>query len=315
MKFLSYDEIDQQDAYVLNMMAFGWPLTPTRLKARVKHDDRWFDDSPLYAVVKGKAVSQIVGLRIPTRTADGEETVLGVAGVASLPSHTRRGYSYKLFEELHKRFLEEGIRIAFLCTGKSLVAYPLYRKFDYRDVQYFPRAAKPLIRRKKPKGLTFRKYRKKDAPEIDAIHKRFTRDLYGFVLRQEDFIGARTKAWKGLRNILSVVETKKGICGYVIKREMDGDVTLEEFVVPSVQNSDRILRNLESQEKGDYIMAHSLAGKKQMDYFKSRGYRLTHETWDLVMATPLSKSLSHRELSRLYQVKKGKFCMLGLDTF
>jgi hypothetical protein len=269
----------------------------------------------LYAVVKGKAVSQIVGLRIPTRTVDGKETVLGVAGVTSLPSHTRRGYSYKLFEELHNRFLEEGIRIAFLCTGKSLVAYPLYRKFDYRDIQYFPRAAKPLIKRKKPKGITFRKYRKKDAPEIDAIHKRFTRDLYGFVLRQDDFIGARGKAWTGLKDVLSVVETKKGICGYVIKREMDGDVVLEEYVVPSVQNSDRILRYLESQEKGDYIMTHTFAGKKQMDYFKSRGYRLTHESWDLIMATPLSKSISHRELSRLYQYKKGKFCMLGLDTF
>lgn len=315
MKFLGYEEVDQQDAYVLNMMAFGWPLTPTRLENRVKLDDRWSDDSLLYAVVKGKAVSQIAGLRIPTRTVDGEEIVLGVAGVATLPSYARRGYSLKLFRELHKRSREEGIRIAFLVTGKSLVAYHLYRKFDYRDVKFFPEASKPLVRRKKPKGLTLRKYRKKDAPEIDVIFKRFTRGLYGFVSRQKDFIGVRMKIWKDLKGLFSVVETKKGMRGYVIKREMDGDVIVQELVVPSVRDSDRILRYLESQEKGDYILAHSFAGKRQMDYFESRGYKVTPESWGLCMVAPLTKFLSHGEMSRLYQFKEGNFCMMSQDTF
>ncbi|MFQ5883652.1 MAG: GNAT family N-acetyltransferase [Thermoplasmata archaeon] len=315
MKFLGYDEIDQRDAYVLSMMAFGWPLTPIRLEKRVKYDDRWFDDSLLYAAVKGKAISQIAGLRIPTRTADGEETILGVAGVATLPSYARKGYSIKLFQELHKRFREEGMGVAFLCTAKSLVAYDLYRKFDYKDCMFFPRAVRPLVRRKKPKGIIFRRYWKKDAPDIDAVYGRFTRGLFGFVLRQKDYIGARMKIWKGLKDRLSVVETDKGTCGYVMKREMEGDVVLDEFVVPSVRNADRVLRNLESQEKGDYILAHSFAGKKQTDHFKSRGYKLTPESWDVCMVAPLSKSLSHRELSRLYQFKEGNFCMMGLDTF
>lgn len=315
MKFLGHDEIDPQDAYAISMYAFGWPLSPTRLKREIKYDDRWFEDSLLCAVVKGKAVSQVIGLRIPTRTVDGEELVVGVAGVATLPSYARRGICTKLMQELHDRFHEEGIRMSILNTSESLVAYPMYAKLGYRDATYYPHVWKPLVRRKRPKKSILRKYKMKDGPKIDEAFKRFTRGLYGFVIRQKGFFNARMKLWKDLKGRLFTVETDRGICGYVIKREQDGDVFIDELVVPSVRNTDRVLRELESQVKGDYIDARPLAGRKQVDYFRGRGYKLIEKSWGVCMIAPLSGNLSHKEISRLYKTKEGKLCSLVSDTF
>ncbi|MFQ6061357.1 MAG: GNAT family N-acetyltransferase, partial [Thermoplasmata archaeon] len=224
MRFLRYDEIDPLEAFAISMCGFDWPLTPERLEERIRYDDRWFEDSLLYAVVKGKAVSQAVALRIPTRTVDGEELVAGIAGVATLPSFSRKGISSKLMQELHSRLLEEGIRISFLNTGESLVAYSMYTKLGYRRATYFPSAWKPLSVRKKPMPSILRKYKKKDGAEVDEAYGRFTEGLYGFVIRQKEFFSARMKIHKELKDRLFVVEGNEGVCGYVVKREQDGDV-------------------------------------------------------------------------------------------
>ncbi|MCK4444830.1 MAG: GNAT family N-acetyltransferase, partial [Thermoplasmata archaeon] len=174
MKILHYDEVDPLEAFQLNINALWWSLTPTRAESYMKYDNRWSDDTFLFAVDKGKIVSQVMGLRIPTKTVDGEETVLGVAGVATQPSQQRKGYSTVLMKELHDRSREEGMRMAFLLTRSSFVAYELYEKMGYRDAAEFPKCTKKFVRKKKLKKSVLRKFKKKDVAELDKVFKRFS---------------------------------------------------------------------------------------------------------------------------------------------
>ncbi len=315
MKYLHYDEVDPQDAFMLNIDALWWAMTPKRVEDYLKYDDRWSSDSFLYAVDKGKVVSQVVGLRIPTKTVEGEELVLGVAGVATHPSYSRKGFSTKLMQELHERSREEGLRIAFLLTRASLVAYRMYEQLGYRDVSYFLACTKKLARKKKPKKSILRKFKKKDVPEIDKIFKRFSRGLTGFVIRQEKYFDWRMKIAESLKGLTWIVETNDKVCGYIVKRESGDNLFLEEMVIPSRRIADRVLNELERGEKGDYITAFPLAGKKQLEYVKSRGYMADQRSWGRVMATPLTKKLTYKELARLYKFNEGDFCLLELDHF
>lgn len=315
MKILTYDEIDSQEAFMLNLNALWWPLTPSRVEDYIKYDDRWSSDSLLYAVDKGKIVSQVIGLRIPTRTADGEELSLGVAGVATHPSHKRKGFSTVLMKELHDRFADEGMRMSFLLTGSSLVAYPLYVKLGYRDAVDFPRCTKPLVRKKKPKESILRKFRKKDVRDLDKVFERFSRNLYGHVLRQKNYFDWRLKISDSLKAMINVVETKEGVGGYIVKKQSGADVFVEEMVIPAKKNMDRMFRELECGDKGDYVTVQPLGGKKQVDYVRSRGYMTDEHSWGKVMVAPLKKGLSYKEISRLCRFKDGRFCLLKLDQF
>jgi len=58
-----------------------------------------------------------------------------------------------------------------------------------------------------------------------------------------------------------------------------------------------------------------LAGKKQLDYIKSRGYLTDQNSWGRVMIAPLTRRLSYKELDRLYGFEEGDFCFLELDHF
>ncbi|MCK5290793.1 MAG: GNAT family N-acetyltransferase [Thermoplasmata archaeon] len=315
MKILHYDEIDPQEAFMLNINALWWPLTPSRVEDLIKYDDRWSSDSLLYAVDKGKIVSQVVGLRIPTKTTDGEELSLGVAGVASHPSHKRRGFSTILMKELHDRSADEGMRLSFLLTRSSFVAYPLYVKLGYRDAVDVPRCTKPLIRRKKPKESILRKFRKKDVRDLDKVFERFSRDLYGHVLRQKNYFDWRLKISDSLKAMIYIVETKDGVGGYIVKRQLGADIFVQEMVVTAKKNMDRMFREIECGDKGDYITVLPLGGRKQIDYVGSRGYMTDEHSWEKVMVAPLKKSLAYKEISRMYGLKDGKFCLLGLDEF
>lgn len=315
MKILTYDEIDPQEAFMLNINALWWPMTPSRVEDYIKYDDRWSSDSLLYVVDKGKIVSQVVGLRIPTKTADGEELTLGVAGVATHPSHTRKGLSTFLMKELHERSVNEGMRMSFLLTRSSFVAYPLYVKLGYRDALGLPRCTKPLVREKKPKKSILRKFRKKDVRDLDNVFERFSRDLYGHVLRQKNYFDWRLKISDSLKAMIRVIETKDGVVGYIVKRKSGADVFVEEMVVPAKKNMDRMFREIECGDKGDYITVLPLGGRKQIDYVRSRGYMTDEHSWGKVMVAPLKKSLAYKEISRMYGLKDGKFCLLGLDEF
>jgi predicted acetyltransferase len=315
MKILQYDEIDQQEAFMLNINALWFPFTPTRINTRIKYDDRWSEDSSLYLVDKGKILSQVAALRIPTKTVDGEEMILGIAEVATHPKYTRKGYARKLMELFHDRSREEGMRIAFLLTRSSFVAYDLYLKLGYRDLVHFPKCSKPLVRKKKPKNSVLRKVKKKDVDKLDDVFDRFSRDLLGFVVRQKKYFDWRLKVSEPLKNMVKVVETKDGIGGYMVTRETGGDVFVEEVMIPAKKNMDRVFSEVERGEKGDYITVFPLGGRKQEEYMRSRGYFMDEFSFGRVMAAPLKKSLSHKEIRRLYGADEGKFCMLELDEF
>ena len=315
MKILHYDEVDPIEVFQLNINALWWSLTPARVETYIKYDNRWSDDTFLYMVHKGKVVSQVMGLRIPTKTVDGEEMALGVAGVATHPAYQRQGFSTILMEELHERSRKEGIRTSFLFTRASFYAYNLYKKLGYRDISGFPKCTKRFNNKKKPKKSVLRKFRKKDVAELDKVFKQFSRDLYGHVLRQKKYFGWRFKISETLKDLLRVVETDKGIGGYILKRPSGKDLFVEEFVIPSKRTTDRVFNELERQEKGDYITAFPLAGRKQEEYIEARGYTMDMLSWGRCMAAPLAKNLTYKQLWRLYQINEGKFCILPLDEF
>ncbi|MFQ6128491.1 MAG: GNAT family N-acetyltransferase [Thermoplasmata archaeon] len=315
MRIVSYDETDREDVLAMNIVAFGWPLTEELVRKHLKHDSRWMENVGVFAVERCRTVAQVITLRIPTRTTEGLETVGGIAGVTVVPGVARRGIATALMEAAHDVYRENDIRISFLLTGESLVAFHLYRKLGYLDVAPLTFAQKLIRMSGKPRGLKLRVYRRKDWRTTDELHSRAVRRLMGFVVRQPAFLNIKmdTAAGPFGRKNIYLAEAKDPE-GYAIKSERAGNVHIREIVCPAQRSFDRVMALIESDAVGKCVFADVLTPKLLQDRFEKRGYRIIRKSWWRIMVAPLVGNVSRRKLYKLYDFG-GRFCIMGQDTF
>ena len=78
IRILEYDQVDPLGALHLNMLGFGYPLTPDHA-AKIRHlDPRLFPNFGVYAVENGTVAGQVLLYRLPIMTNEGPEEVGGV---------------------------------------------------------------------------------------------------------------------------------------------------------------------------------------------------------------------------------------------
>ena len=104
MKILEYDEVDGQQVLELNLICFGWLLSPDQVKLIRKVDKKRVPNYfALYAVEKEEVLSQVGVVRVDTKCVHGVEKIGFIWGVCTKPSEARRGLAKKLTEEAHAR--------------------------------------------------------------------------------------------------------------------------------------------------------------------------------------------------------------------
>jgi predicted N-acetyltransferase YhbS len=166
--------------------AFRWPFTSKSFEALTKHDSRLANSEIGFCALENRHVVGFVGLlELTTLTAAGKtENLGGIYGVATLPSHTRRGISTKLFRVVHDSFLGKGYRFSVLGTSRSLVSHAFYEKLGYADQVEIPTAYRILKTRKilAPTSVRF------DYGMLLSIYRRYLKGKTGFVCRHKSYL-------------------------------------------------------------------------------------------------------------------------------
>ena len=285
MKIVTYHQLEPKDSFMLLMdQAFWWPLSPSQLDKIINLDIR-LKNSPVgfCAVEDGKLAGFVGVMDIPTRTVSrNEETVGGIWCVATNPRFAKRGISKTLMDKAHQYFQEKKYHFSFLTTSRTIIAYAIYVKMGYVEVEkvnLYPEAYK-VFNEVKPElksetGL--------DSAKIFNIYQESVRDKTGFVVRQNDFLAVSSERKR--------FDEKKSIQienGYALVGGPREVSRIMELVSLDEQTYHKLLDQVESMTPNG-VIDRMITDEKLLKIYKSRGYRIEEGDHGVVMVKKLGK--------------------------
>jgi len=310
MKILTHRELEPKDE-LLPLMdnSFGWPFNPKMYEKLVKIDPR-LRNSPVgfCAVENGHVVGYVGVMDLASRTLDGSvEYVGGIYGVATLPSHARKGVSTALMNRVHEHFRERNYRFSFLCTSHTLVAYSMYQKLGYTDLLERPNAYK-VLSPKKAKAVEEQRSGKIDFDRLLRVYSEFVKGKTGFVVRDRAYLTMlkKTGYFSGKE---CIIEEN----GYVIFRSNVGGTWskatwIRELVALNAEERNRLVGLVEAKTK-DLVMDRVVLDEALLQVYKSRGYMVEKRSHIVTMVKPLATDASFK------QTYGDKFYLTELDSF
>jgi len=305
VKILTYQEIPKkEDLLPLMDQAFNWAFHPRKFENTIKKDPRLKKTPIGYAAVENDHVVGFVGVMdLTTRNLEGEvEPAGGIWGVATLPSHVRRGISKALMENAHQYFYEKDYRFAFLCTSRVIVAYYLYRKLGYTDASQCPNAYK-LICKEKPRTRQVKTEKKKiDWNKLLEIYNKSSMGKTGFAIRDKKYVEAIKRRWRPRSKNLILLEN-----GYIIFKENRGVIDVLEITATSTKTTKQLLRLVEGKAK-IAVRDRMVLNNKILKTYQTEGYNVYEKSHDLIMV----KALKNITFQKVYG---NKFYMTSLDLF
>ena len=304
MQIVSYRELKPKDEFMVLMeMGFGAPVTPGTFAENINRDVR-LKNSPVgfCAVENGKLAGFVGVLDIPTRTMDGtEETVGGIYAVATNARFARRGICKALMDRAHAYFREKKYPFSFLTTSRTIIAYALYVRMGYVEVQkvnQYPIAYKVLGKhREEKKSKTKLNYDK-----IYDIYQQFVEDRTGFVIRQKDF-GGLFAQWETFDQKKSLQKQN----GYALIREVRKTIKIQELVSLDDSTHEKLLDQVESKAPAG-VLDRLVTDEKLLKIYSARGYNIQEGSNAVLMV----KKLGDREFEQAYG---DKFHIGLLDYF
>jgi len=304
MEIVPYRELEHNDEFMILMeLAFWSPLSPTRFEKLMNLDLR-LRNGPVgfCAVEDGRFIAFVGVMDIPTRTINGnEEMVGGIYDVATNPAFTKKGVCKALMERAHQYFEEKKYPFSFLFTNRTIIAYPLYLKMDYAEVEKFHRF--PLAYKVLRKDKAEKKLGTKLKPEkIYEIYHKFVKGKTGFVGRQKDFVNLFTQ-WKSFDAKKSIQEKN----GYALLLEMRGTIKIRELINLDDQTYEKLLDQVESLAPAG-VVDRLVNDERLLGIYKTRGYSIQKGDHLTFMA----KKLGNIEFEEAYG---DNFHLGGLDLF
>ena len=138
MKIVEYRDLSKKDEFLpLMYQAFLWPFTPIEFENVIAKDERLRGPVDYCAIEKDKLAGFVGVMDIPTKTVEGVEWVGGIWCVATAPQFAHRGVCKSLMARAHEYFETNGYQFSFLYTSRTIIAYNLYRKLGYREVEKY----------------------------------------------------------------------------------------------------------------------------------------------------------------------------------
>lgn len=311
MKILAYRDLKATE-HLLPLFdhAFGWPFNPRRFETIIKLDPR-LGNGPIgfFAVENGNIVGSVGVMDMPSRTMDGSiEHVGGIYGVATLPSHLRRGISTALMNATHEYLKEKGYRFSFLWTSRSLVAHEMYVKLGYSDYLDRKTAYRVLDIKKSKQAGKKEKTAEPDLNKVLRVYNKCVKSKTGFVVRDEAYM----KMLKRMESF-SPKDFIIGNEGYAIfKANIGGPwirgTWIRELVTLNAETASRILEHIEEKSK-DLVFDRLVLDESLIEVYKSRGYIVQKRSHSTLMVKPLRSDASVK------QAYGDKFFLTSLDFF
>lgn len=315
MKILEYDEVDGQQVLELNLIAFGWFLSPEQVAIIRRADNtRVPDYFALYAVEKEKVLSQVGVVTVDTKTSFGSEKVGFIWGVCTRPKSARKGYAKKLINEAQRRLAEDDIRHSFLGTGKSLVAYDLYDKLGYMDFMTLDRGLR-ICNKTEEEGLDVTYSSSVRNEIIVELFAKYSKDLLGFVERPNNFLDVR-KAWSWMPyNLIGAFKEGSKPIGYIVASTEGKIVRIRELCCPKIEDIGKCITAFENKFKPDYLLLDGITGSILRGVFSKSGFKIFTDSWGILMVKDLSDKHSIKQIRNIYGVEEEKFSMTPIDEY
>lgn len=305
MDIITYRELEPKDDFMMLMeLAFWWPISPKDLDEFANADIRLKNSPVGFCAVEDGRLAGFVGVMdIPTKTAKGEtEIVGGIWSVATNPEFSRQGICKKLLDEAHNYFRQQKYRFSFLCTSRTIIAYGIYKKLEYVEVEYvnqFPGVHKVLD---KTETADKKADTKLDPEKIYRIYEKFTENKTGFAVRQKDFVTMFAK-----RRRFDEGNSLQKDRGYALVGKDRNVIKVADMVALDDATYRELIDEIEELTKSG-IINRLVADEKLLNIYKSKGYHVQRRDDGVLMV----KNLTDDSIDKVY----GKsFYMAFLDWF
>jgi predicted acetyltransferase len=305
MEIVTYRELEAKDDLMMLMdVAFWWPITPKAMEERISLDVR-LRDSPVgfCAVEDGRLAGYVGVMDIPTRTISGEtELVGGIWAVATNPGLARRGICRTLMEKAHDHFRSREYRFSFLCTGRTIIAYAIYRKMGYEEVESVNQLKAAYKVLSQPGSRMKHTPLYLDPEKTYRLYEKSTQGKTGFVVRQRDFV-TMYAARKRFDEKKSILKSD----GYALLLESENVIKVRDMAALDLNTYGELIDETEQlAQKG--VINGSIADEALVDLYHSKGYRIQTGHNGVVMAKKLTDV-------RANEVYGGHFYLAPLDWF
>lgn len=268
MEIVAYREIERKDEFMVLMeLGFWSPLSPTRFEKLMNLDVRLRKGPVGFCTVEnGRMVGFVGVMDIPTKTIDGDGVMVGgIYDVSTNPGFAKRGICRTLMDRAHQYFQEKKYPFSFLLTNRTIIAYPLYLKMDYVEVEKFSRFPMAYKVFRKDKGDK-KSDTKINPDKIYQVYQEFVKGKTGFVVRQKDFISLFSQ-WKSYDDKKSIQERN----GYALLVEIRGSVKIRELISLDDQTYEKLVDQVESLAPAG-VVNRLINDQRLLETYKARGY-------------------------------------------
>jgi ribosomal protein S18 acetylase RimI-like enzyme len=293
VNIVTYRELQPKDEIMMLMdLSFWWPMSPRDFDELINMDVRLRNGPVGFCAVKDKRLAGYVGVMdIPTKTVTGEtEIVGGIWCVATNPDFSRQGICKILMEEAHNYFLKQKYRFSFLCTSRTIIAYGIYEKLEYTEVEYVNEFSSVYKVLDKTEPVEKKIGTVLDPEKIYQIYEKFVKNKTGFVARQKDFVTlfAKRKRFDEKRSI----QMERG---YALLTKAQNVIKVQDLVALDDAVYGQLIDQME-QIAQNAVINRAVTDEKLLSIYKSKGYRVQKGDDSVLMV----KNLADAPIDKVY---------------
>lgn len=307
MNILDYGEVDPVQVLHLNMLALDFPLTPGLAAHLRRTDPRPFPSFSVNAVENDLVVGQVGVFRLPMISTAGREDVGGVWAVSTHPGHEGRGIASTLLEEAHAQMREAGLRFSTLGTDRHRIAYRLYQRHGYEDVQVYATAFAPWETAHQPTRLCARPAEGYEF--LDQLFNTLAGEYLGFAWRHTPFESLRKVK---LADIWVLWENGHAV-GYALVHPSPDVLAITNIALKSGIDIAEAIAALAAELKTAYIQV-KISRPVEIASLRCAGYRVAHPSRDAFMIKPLVPEVTVEVARRLFGIGTDRFLISQLDV-
>jgi GNAT superfamily N-acetyltransferase len=309
MQILEYDDVDPLGVLSLNRLALGFALTPERVAALRRDDPRPFPGLALYAEEDGLVVGQVGVFRLPMVSTEGREDVGGVWAVSTHPAYAGQGVAARLLEEAHDRMRAAGLRFSTLSTDRFRIAYRLYRRHGYEDMQVWASALAPRAVAHVPTGLRAEPAGAAGLAEVERLYHCIASGYLGFAWRHTPFARLREvdlgDVW--------LLSQQAELVGYALARVEGALLSVSNLLVQDSIDTAQAVAAVAGELEAAYLQV-AISRPAEVASLRRAGYHVTQPDWGAFMLKPLVPQVNAEAARQLFGIGTDRFLISWLDV-
>jgi GNAT superfamily N-acetyltransferase len=310
MKILEYNEVDPTGVLNLTMLALEFALTPERVAHIRRTDPRPFPFFALYAVDDDQILGQVGVFRLPMLSTEGHEDVGAVWAVSTHPHHAGRGVASHLLDEAHARMRDAGLRFSMLGTNRYRVAYKLYQRHGYQDIQVLATALARWETAHQPTRLRARRLGTAGFDQIDTIFQEIAGSYLGFAWRHMPFAPLRDKVAR--EDVWIILENNCPV-GYALAHLNKPVLNISSLLVSDGIDTSEAVAAVAAELKTSFVKV-KINRPIEIESLKRAGFHVAQPTWGAIMLKPLVPVVTVEDARNLFGIGTDRFLISWLDV-